>query len=315
PDGVAGVAPHATVISIRQSSRAYEPETPEPGDIETRRKAGTVTTLARAIVHAADLGAKVINVSVTACVSAADPLDQRAIGAAVWYAATVKDAVVVAAAGNEGEDGCAQNPAFNPLDTNDPRDWKHVKTASSPSWFTDYVLSVGAVDDTGAPLSKSLAGPWVATAAPGAGIMGLSPQTGGPVNAYPPIRPGESTIPFWGTSFSAAYVSGVAALVRAKYPQLTAHQVINRILQTSHNPPRGVDNQVGYGVVDPVAALTFDVPAGDRQAPDAQTRIVTPPTAPVPPDHRARTLAMAFAGAVVAATVLVAAVRRARRAR
>lgn len=315
PDGVAGVAPHATVISIRQSSRAFEAEAPGPGDADIRRKAGTVATLARAIVHAADLGAKVINVSVTACVPAADPLDQRAIGAAVWYAATVKDAVIVAAAGNEGEDGCVQNPAFNPLDTDDIRDWKHVKTVSSPSWFADYVLSVGAVDETGAPLNKSLAGPWVGTAAPGVGIMGLSPQTGVPVNAYPPIRPGEEAIPFWGTSFSAAYVSGVAALVRAKYPQLTAHQVISRILQTSHNPPRGVDNQVGYGVVDPLAALTFDVPAGDRQAPEARTRIVTPPAAPPPPDHRARSAAMAFAGAVLAATVLIAAVRRARRAR
>jgi membrane-anchored mycosin MYCP len=315
PDGVAGVAPHATVISIRQSSRAFEPEAPGPGDLETRRKAGTVTTLARAIVHAADLGSKVINVSVTACVSAADPLDQRALGAAVWYAATVKDAVIVAAAGNEGEDGCAQNSAFDPLDTGDARAWKQVKTVSSPSWFTDYVLSVGAVDITGAPLSKSLAGPWVGTAAPGVGIIGLSPQTGSPVNAYPPIRPGEKDIPFWGTSFSAAYVSGVAALVRAKYPQLTAHQVITRILQTSHNPPRGVDNQVGYGVVDPVAALTFDVPLGGRQASGAQTRVVTPPSAPPPPDHRARTFAMAFAAAVAAGAVLLAAVRRARRSR
>lgn len=315
PDGVAGVAPHATVISIRQSSRAYEPASPEPGDLETRRKAGTVATLARAVVHAADLGAKVINVSVTACVSAADPLDQRAIGAAVWYAATVKDAVIVAAAGNEGEDGCAQNVAFNPLDPDDTRDWKHVKTVSSPSWFTDYVLSVGAVDTTGAPLGKSLAGPWVGTAAPGVGIMGLSPQTGGPVNAYPPIRPGEKSIPFWGTSFSAAYVSGVAALVRAKYPQLSAHQVIHRILQTAHNPPRGVDNQVGYGMVDPVAALTFDVPAGDRLASQSQTRVVAAPVLPPPPDHRARDLAVAFAAAVAGGVVVIAAVRRARRAR
>ena len=121
------------------------------------------------------MGANVINISVTACVSAADPLDQRAIGAAVWYAATVKDAVIVAAAGNEGEDGCAQNPSFDPLNTDDPRDWHQVKTVSSPSWFSDYVLSVGAVDNTGAPISKSLAGPWVAAAAPGVGIMGLSP--------------------------------------------------------------------------------------------------------------------------------------------
>jgi membrane-anchored mycosin MYCP len=259
------------------------------------------------------MGAKVINVSVTSCVSADDPLDQGAIGAAVWYAATVKDAVVVAAAGNEGENDCAQNPVFDPLATSDPRDWHDVKTVSSPSWFSDYVLSVGAVDNTGAPITKSLAGPWVAAAAPGLGIMGLSPQTGGPVNAYPPIRPGEKNMPFWGTSFSAAYVSGVAALVRAKYPALTAHQVINRILQTAHNPPRGVDNQVGYGVVDPVAALTFNVPAGDRLAPGAQSRLIVPPPPPPPPDHRARNVALAFAGLVLAAVLIASLVARARR--
>ena len=114
-------------------------------------------------------------------------------------------------------------------------------------------------------------------------------------------------MPFWGTSFSAAYVSGVAALVRAKYPDLTANQVIHRILQTSHNPPRGVDNQVGYGVVDPVAALTFNVPPGDRLAPGAQTRVMPPPAPPAVPDHRARNVALTFAGTVVGAVILVAA--------
>ena len=315
PDGVGGVAPHARIISIRQSSRAYEPEHPGGGDMDARKKAGTVATLASAIVHAANMGVKVINVSVTACVSAADPLDQSAIGAAVWYAATVKDVVIIAAAGNEGEDECAQNPGFDPLDTTDPRDWHQVKTVSSPSWFSDYVLSVGAVDNTGAPISKSLSGPWVAAAAPGVGIMGLSPQTGGPVNAYPPIRPGDKNMPFWGTSFSAAYVSGVAALVRAKYPGLSAHQVINRILQTAHNPPRGVDNQVGYGVVDPVAALTFNVPPGDRLAPGAQSRLIVPAEPPTPPDHRARSVALVFAGLVIAAVVIASLVARARRER
>jgi membrane-anchored mycosin MYCP len=315
PDGVGGVAPHATIISIRQSSRAYEPEHSGGGDMDARKKAGTVATLASAIVHAANMGVKVINISVTACVSAADPLDQTAIGAAVWYAATVKDAVIVAAAGNEGEDECAQNPGFDPLDSTDPRDWHQVKTVSSPSWFSDYVLSVGAVDNSGAPISKSLSGPWVAAAAPGVGIMGLSPQTGGPVNAYPPIRPGEKNMPFWGTSFSAAYVSGLAALVRAKYPALSAHQVINRILQTAHNPPRGVDNQVGYGVVDPVAALTFNVPPGDRLAPGAQSRLIVPAAPPPPPDHRARNVAMVFAGVVIAAVVIASLVARARRER
>lgn len=314
PDGVVGVAPHAVLISIRQSSRAYEFVDPQPGvNNEVRRKAGTISSLAQAIVHAANMGAKVINVSVTSCLPAADPMDQRALGAAVWHAATVKDAVVVSAAGNEGEDNCAQNPLFDPLNPDDPRDWAQVKTVSSPSWYTDYVLAVGAVDNAGAPLAKSLAGPWVAAAAPGVGIMGLSPQNGSPVNAYPPSRAGDPNTPFWGTSFSAAYVSGVAALVRARYPQLSAHQVINRILQTAHNPPRGVDNQVGYGVVDPVAALTFDVPPGPRQAPEAQSRVLAPPPPPPALDHRARNIALGFAGAVLAAVLIASLIARARR--
>ncbi|MCV7316543.1 S8 family serine peptidase [Mycolicibacillus parakoreensis] len=315
PDGVAGVAPHAVIIAIRQSSRAYEPDHPLPGDDAARRKAGTVATLARAIVHAADLGAKVINISVTSCTPAVDPLDQGALGAAAWYAATVKDAVIVAAAGNDGDDDCAQNPLFDPLSPDDPRDWREVKTVSSPSWFTDYVLSVAAVDTTGAPLTRSLAGPWVGVAAPGVAVMGLSPQTGGPVNAYPPVRPGEATQPFWGSSFSAAYVSGVAALVRARFPALTAHQVITRIVATAHHPARGVDNRVGSGVVDPVAALTFDVPAGPAQAPAAHTRLVSPRPSPAPADHRARAAAVGLAAAVLATGWLLALLSHTRAAR
>ena len=311
PDGVAGVAPHATLISIRQSSRAYEPRSPGAAG----KKAGTVATLARAIVHAANAGAEVINVSVTACVSAADALDQGAIGAALWYAATVRDAVIVAAAGNANEDGCAQNSASGPASADGSRDWTGVTTVSSPSWFSDYVLSVGAVDATGAPIATSLAGPWVGVAAPGVGIVGLSPRNGSPVNAYPPARPGESSVPFWGTSFSAAYVSGVAALVRAKYPELSARQVINRILQTAHNPPGGVDNRIGYGVLDPVAALTFTVAPGDRVAAGAQTRALTPLPPPPLPDRRAHAAALAFAGVIAGGALLGALTARARRSR
>ncbi|OBK89705.1 type VII secretion-associated serine protease mycosin [Mycolicibacter sinensis] len=314
PDGVVGVAPHATIISIRQSSRAFEPVNPQRfGYDDERIKAGTLATLARAVVHAADMGAKVINISVTSCVQVAAALDQRALGAALWYASTVKDAVIVTAAGNVGEAGCANNPMFDPLNPGDPRDWNQVKVISSPSWFSDYVLSVGGVDATGAPIDKSMSGPWVGVAAPATHVMGLSPQGGGPVNAYPPVRVGEKNMPFWGTSFSAAYVSGVAALVRAKYPQLTAHQVINRIVQTAHNPPAGVDNRVGYGLVDPVAALTFNVPPGEPVAPGSQSRVITPAAPPPPPDHRARTVALGFLGAIAVAVLTAAVTARIRR--
>lgn len=292
PDGVVGVAPHATIISIRQSSRAFEPVNPSSAgpNSDEKVKAGTLDSVARAVVHAANMGAKVINISVTACLPAAAPGDQRVLGAALWYAATVKDAVIVAAAGNDGEAGCGNNPMYDPLDPSDPRDWHQVTVVSSPSWFSDYVLSVGAVDAYGAALDKSMSGPWVGVAAPGTHIMGLSPQGGGPVNAYPPSRPGEKNMPFWGTSFSAAYVSGVAALVRAKFPELTAYQVINRIVQSAHNPPAGVDNKLGYGLVDPVAALTFNIPSGDRMAPGVQSRVITPAAPPRPITGRAISL-------------------------
>jgi membrane-anchored mycosin MYCP len=145
--------------------------------------------------------------------------------------------------------------------------------------------------------------------------MGLSPQGGGPIDAYPPSRPGEQNTPFWGTSFSAAYVSGVAALVRARFPDLSAHQAINRIVQSAHNPPAGVDDHVGYGLVDPVAALTFDIPPGDRAAPGARTRVITPAPPPPPPDHRARGIAIGVVGAVAAGVLMLAIAARLRRAR
>ncbi|MGI9162717.1 MAG: S8 family serine peptidase, partial [Mycobacterium sp.] len=117
------------------------------------------------------------------------------------------------------------------------------------------------------------------------------------------------------TSFSAAYVSGVAALVRARFPRLSAHQIVNRILRTAHSPARGVDNQVGHGVIDPVAALTFDIPPGEVLAPGAGTRLLTPPAAPPPPDRRARNAAVVLAvaaGAIAILTPLISAARRAR---
>lgn len=316
PDGVVGVAPDAALISVRQSSSAFGPARPQPGDNdEIRRKAGDIATLARAVVHLANLGVRVMNISVTACINAAQPIDQAALGAAVRYAAIDKDVVIVAAAGNEGEgSACAQNPVFNPLDPEDPRDWKDVTTIVTPAWFSDYVLTVAAVTPDGQPLPQSIAGPWVGVAAPGLQIMGLSSVNGAPINALPARDPGRAT-PLSGTSFATAYTSGVAALVRAKYPNLSAHQVIRRITETAHNPPRGVDNKVGHGIVDPVAALTFDVPPGDRLPPENLTSLLNVPAAPPPPDLRPRHTALIGAGVVAAIAAAVAAAAALRRRR
>lgn len=314
PDGVVGVAPDVSLISIRQSSTAFTPARPAPGDAEGQRKAGDVVTLAKAIRHAADMpGVQVINVSLASCINAAAPVNQDPLGAAVRYAAVEKDIVVVAAAGNVGEAGqdCGQNPAFNALDPEDPRDWAGVRTIVTPAWFSNYVLTVGAVTPEGLPLPDSINGPWVSVAAPGWRIMGLANTNGAAVNARPD-EPGLGA-GFWGTSFSAAYVSGVVALVRAKFPDLTAAQVIRRITETAHDPARGVDNQVGHGVVDPVAALTFDVPPGNPKPAETLTTDLYVPPPPPGPDLRPRNSALIAGAAVVGlcvAALAVAAVRR-----
>ena len=289
PDGVVGVAPDAALISVRQSSSAFGPARPQPGDNdEMRRKAGDIATLARAVVHLANLGVRVMNISVTACINAAQPIDQAALGAAVRYAAVDKDIVIVAAAGNEGEESsCGQNPVFNPLRPDDPRDWHDVSTIVTPAWFSDYVAhGRRGGTRTASRCRRASRDRGSSAAAPGLEVMGLSSVNGAPINALPGREPGKA-IPLSGTSFATAYTSGVAALVRAKYPQLSAHQIIRRITETAHNPPRGVDNKVGYGVVDPVAALTFDVPPGDRLPPEHLTKLLHVPDAATAPGSAA----------------------------
>ncbi|UXA04576.1 type VII secretion-associated serine protease mycosin [Mycobacterium sp. SMC-2] len=275
PDAFSGVAPDVDIIAIRQSSQAFGLKDAYTGDEDpqTRAKIDGVQTMARAIVHAANMGAQVINISDVTCMSARNIIDQRALGAAVRYAAVDKNAVIVAAAGDTSKKDCKQNPPHDPLQPNDPRNWSSVTTVVTPSWFSDYVLTVGAVDEDGRPLSQgnqgqastSVAGPWVGIAAPGTDVVGLSPRDDGVINAID--GPDNTLLVPSGTSFSAAIVSGIAALVRAKFPQLSAYQVINRLTRTARAPARGVDNQVGHGIVDPVAALTWDVPEGPLKPP------------------------------------------------
>jgi subtilisin family serine protease len=64
-----------------------------------------------------------------------------------------------------------------------------------------------------------------------------------------------------GTSYATAIVAGAAALVRAKYPNLSAAEVVHRLTATAIDKGAlGRDDEYGYGIVDLVAALTKDLP-------------------------------------------------------
>jgi membrane-anchored mycosin MYCP len=302
PDGLIGIAPDSVILAIRQNSQNFGLKDPRlDQDQEQARRTGDINTLARAIVHAANLGARVINISLVSCIPVTKPSDQAVLGSALRYAAVDRDVVIVAAAGNAGTQGCTQNP---PPATG-ASGWDDVVTTASPAWFDDYVVAVSATDSFGTPLmgqAASLHGPWVDLAAPGSDIVGLS-TSGNVINAS---IDDDKFKPIIGSSFSAAYVSGVAALVRAKFPQMPATEVIHRLTATAHAPSGGRDNVIGYGVVDPLAALTWDVPPAPQKAPTRTEAPLQVPPPPPPPDPRpARMLAAQIGvGVVVVGAVL-----------
>ena len=316
-DGFSGVAPAARVLSLRVTSAKFSPRTPG-GDPMMARASFDVATLGRAIVHAADLGARVINISAVTCLPADRPVDQAGLGAAIRYAAVDKDAVIVAAAGNTGATGsvgggtsCESNPLTDLGRPNDPRNWASVTSVSIPSWWQPYVLSAASLTPDGQPSKFTMAGPWVGIAAPGENIASVSNRDdGGLANGLPDDH--QQQIALSGTSYAAGYVAGVAALVRSKYPGLTATQVVQRITATAHNGARAPSNVVGAGSVDPVAALTWELPASNEPGVATAKPVAVPP-APAPKDSTPRTVAFAGTAALallVAAVAAIAAIAR-----
>jgi type VII secretion-associated serine protease mycosin len=109
------------------------------------------------------------------------------------------------------------------------------------------VVAVAGVDRNGNHAAVSVTGPEVVLSAPAVDIVSTALD-----HQY---RPGT------GTSAATAIVAGAAALVRAKFPNLSAAEVIHRLTATATDKgPQGRDDQYGYGIVNLVAALTADVP-------------------------------------------------------
>ncbi|WP_019818512.1 type VII secretion-associated serine protease mycosin [Saccharomonospora saliphila] len=332
--GFTGVAPDAEIVSIRQSSQNYSPQeeesassgddssgdsgsdsdsgsggggsagAPADSDEDTApaqggrtqgEGAGTLSTLAQAIRGAADDGVDVMNISINHCRPADGGVmeDERRLQAAIRHAVN-NDVVVVSAAGNLSE-RCEQN---------DQASGERVNTIVTPPWFAEDVLSVAAIDETGGVADFSIHGPWVSVAAPGTGIISLDPAEGSDGLANMMIENGEPAV-IKGTSFAAPYVAGLAALVRAKYPNLDAREVMHRIEFTAHHPaaPGGRDNYVGHGVINPMAALTATVPS-EEGLPAARAEAL-PSDMPPPAERNWTPMIVALVGSGGALTALL----------
>lgn len=208
--GVLGVAPGARILPVRVLLEDGDPE-------RKRAREMRGDALADGIRWAADHGADVINLSLGDDSASAHPNPRQ--DAAVRYALR-KGAVVVASAGNGGEDG---------------------DRASYPAAYPG-VIAVTAVDRNGERASFSTRR-WYATVnAPGEDI----------IIANPDRRYYEG----WGTSTAAAFVSGSVALVRSAYPDLSPAQIKKLLTATAQHPPAtGRSDALGAGTVDPAAAI------------------------------------------------------------
>jgi len=137
----------------------------------------------------------------------------------VLAAAKAKGEVLIAASGNFGPKSPPQYPAADPN-----------------------VIAVSATDADDKIFRASNIGPHIAVAAPGVDILLPSPG-----NDYRLIS---------GTSFSAAYVSGVAALILQRAPGLSPDAVRNILQSTAKDlGPVGKDPEYGAGLVDAYQAI------------------------------------------------------------
>ncbi|MFF5111766.1 S8 family serine peptidase [Streptosporangium sp. NPDC000509] len=276
-EGLLGVAPEASILSLPLivEERPEDGSSAPPEDLRSRAD----SPLARAIRYAADHGAKVVSMSL----GAYGP--HRSEREAVSYALS-RGVVLVAAVGNDGDSQYAMDKATS--------FWNF------PAGYSG-VIGVGAVDDLGRPATFSSDNLSVLVSAPGVNV--------------PVVVPGGEYGSSEGTSSATALVAGVAALIKAKYPDISPQMVSQALTSTATSRPRnGYDDHVGFGVVDAAAALEAAgrLVAGAKEVPVPEGKhfgdgtLPTEPSRPGPEPVRLWLYGtglvaglLAFAGAVV----------------
>jgi len=188
----------------------------EPGFAVYHKNADYAGAIPDGIRYAVGHGAGVINMSL----GAAEPA--RDMRLAIGYAIS-RNVVVVASAGNDA----SARSGFTPY--------------SYPASFTG-VISVAAVGATGRRATFSDRNASVELSAPGVNVVGAGPS-------------GEY-LSGSGTSPASAFVAGVAALIRSRYPRLGPALVAQALVSSAtHRPASGYDPGVGFGEVHAAAAL------------------------------------------------------------
>jgi len=241
--GMDGVANNVRIMSVRAVPNGDERD----------------KDVANAIRYAVDNGATVINMSFGKGYSPyKDPVDD-----AVRYAVS-KDVILVHAAGNDGKENDFENNF--PHDKFERRGWFRPKYAET--WIEVGAMGASNDQDLTAGFSNWSADK-VDVFAPGEEIYATVPD-----NKYQDLQ---------GTSMAAPMVAGLAATLRSYFPDLTAEQVKQIIMDSSVKPsflvnvPGEEDKQVMLdklsvtgGVVNTLRAVQMAMNTqGDKKKPAA----------------------------------------------
>lgn len=151
-------------------------------------------------------------------------------------AAAAKDIVLVAAAGNAG----AKSPPLYPAaDRN--------------------VIAVTATDQSDKLFPAANRGSHIAVAAPGVDILSAAPEGRYQMSS--------------GTSLAAAYVSGLAALMISRKPDISVSDIRGALTATARDlGPKGRDDEFGAGEADAFAAVSAVAPAPLATASDGASK-------------------------------------------
>jgi cell wall-associated protease len=206
--GIKGVANNVRIMSVRAVP-----------DGDERDK-----DVANAIIYAVDNGASVINMSFGKDYS----WDKEAVDKAVKYAMK-KDVLLVHAAGNDGQNNDTDSKF--PNDLFEKRGFLGLGTKNAKNWLEVGALSWKGGESLAAEFSNYGKGQ-VDLFAPGVNVYSTTPD-----NNYEAFN---------GTSMASPAAAGVAALLRSYFPELTAVQV-KEILMQSAIPIKDKVTQPGSG--------------------------------------------------------------------
>jgi len=249
---------------------------------DARADAGSIADLAAGIRFATTARPKPAVINLSISTGTDDPALRAAVRDAV-----AADIVVVAAVGNDHDHG-------------DPRPY--------PASY-DGVVAVAAIGPDSLRVASSTVSSYVDIAAPGTQVIGA--------------MPGGGQAAFEGTSFAAPFVAATAALIRARWPQLPQGEVVRRLLVTADPAPAGPHSpEYGYGLLNPLRALTEFVPGGAGTAAGARSAVVggipaarAMPARPGGPSATVLGVAAALAGLAAAVTLVAVTVPAGRRRR